>query len=88
MLRLGFKELRNAFNPSRESIADTELGLYGSATQREIGNQMGVNDSKENAGKETMSDLRAAAQEKAKENEQGKDGPAKNGPEQDRGQER
>jgi hypothetical protein len=36
MARLGLKELRNAFNPSRESVADTELGLYGTATQGEI----------------------------------------------------
>ena len=36
MLRLGLKELRNAANPSRESIADTEMGLYGTQTQGEI----------------------------------------------------
>jgi hypothetical protein len=36
MLRLGMKELRNAANPSRESIADTEVGLYGTQTQGEI----------------------------------------------------
>jgi hypothetical protein len=36
MFRLGLKELRNAANPSRESIADTEIGLYGTQTQGEI----------------------------------------------------
>jgi hypothetical protein len=36
MARLGLRELRNAANPSRESVADTELGLYGTATQGEI----------------------------------------------------
>lgn len=36
MVRLGFRELRNAANPSRESIADTEMGLYGSATPQEV----------------------------------------------------
>ncbi len=36
MLRLGLKELRNALNPSRESVADTEIGLYGTKTQGEI----------------------------------------------------
>lgn len=36
MSRLGLKELRNAFNPSRESVADHELGLYGTQTQGEI----------------------------------------------------
>lgn len=36
MGRLGLRELRNAVNPSRESIADTEMGLYGSATPQEV----------------------------------------------------
>jgi hypothetical protein len=36
MLRLGLKELRNAATPSRESVADTEIGLYGTLTQGEI----------------------------------------------------
>ena len=36
MVRLGLRELRNAANPSRESIADTEMGLYGSATPQEV----------------------------------------------------
>jgi len=36
MARLGLKELRNALNPSRESAADSELGLYGTQTQGEI----------------------------------------------------
>jgi hypothetical protein len=36
MARLGLKELRNALNPSRDSVADTEIGLYGSQTQGEI----------------------------------------------------
>jgi hypothetical protein len=36
MFRLGLKELRNALNPSRESVADHELGLFGTETQGEI----------------------------------------------------
>lgn len=36
MARLGLKELRNAANPSRESVADNEIGLYGTLTQGEI----------------------------------------------------
>ena len=36
MGRLGLKELRNALNPSRESVADQEIGLYGTQTQGEI----------------------------------------------------
>lgn len=56
MGRLGLKELRNAFNPSKESVADSELGMYGTATQAEINQDRG-NDK----GKETlnMDDLRA-----------------------------
>src|SRR6266852_2682887 len=41
MLRLGLKELRNAFNPSRESVADSEIGLYGTQTQGEIAEARG-----------------------------------------------
>jgi hypothetical protein len=36
MGRLGLKELRNAASPSRESVADSEIGLYGTQTQGEI----------------------------------------------------
>jgi hypothetical protein len=41
MLRLGLKELRNLANPSRESVADTEIGLYGTQTQGEIAEARG-----------------------------------------------
>jgi hypothetical protein len=41
MFRLGVKELRNAMNPSRESVADSEIGLYGSMTQGEIAQARG-----------------------------------------------
>ena len=34
--RLGLKELRNVINPSRESVADSEIGMYGTQTQGEI----------------------------------------------------
>lgn len=36
MFRLGLRELRNAANPSRDSVADTEMGLYGTRTPGEI----------------------------------------------------
>ena len=36
MFRLGLREIRNAMNPSRESIADTEMGLYGTRTPGEV----------------------------------------------------
>ena len=41
MARLGLRELRNAFNPSRDSVADTEMGLYGTQTQGEIAQARG-----------------------------------------------
>jgi hypothetical protein len=41
MLRLGLKELRNAANPSRESVADQEIGLFGTLTQGEIAEARG-----------------------------------------------
>lgn len=36
MARLGLKELRIAINPSHESVADTEIGVFGTLTQGEI----------------------------------------------------
>src|ERR1700692_1442960 len=41
MARLGLKELRNAATPSRESVADNEIGLYGTQTQGEIAEARG-----------------------------------------------
>jgi|GEM_PF-6340578 len=41
---VGWRELRNAANPSRESVADTEVGLYGTATQGEIASDRGNYD--------------------------------------------
>ncbi len=41
MARLGLKELRNLLNPSRESVADTEIGLVGTLTQGEIAEARG-----------------------------------------------
>ena len=83
MGRLGLAELRNAFNPSRESVADKDMGLYGSATQGEIATaRKGPGEGPEQESF-CMDDLKAAAKEKANENEQGKDGP-----DQDRGVER
>jgi hypothetical protein len=41
MGRLGWKELRNAVTPGRESVADTEIGLFGTATQGEIAQDRG-----------------------------------------------
>ncbi|MGL4550589.1 MAG: hypothetical protein ACRC33_05335, partial [Gemmataceae bacterium] len=65
MARLGLAELRNAANPSKESVADKDMGLYGSATQGEIAQaRKGPGDGPE---QESMADLKAAAQEKVQE---------------------
>jgi hypothetical protein len=83
MGRLGLAELRNAFNPSKESVADKDIGLYGSATQGEIAQaRKGPGDGPEQESM-TMKDLKVAAAEKTKEDERGKDGP-----DQDKGMER
>ena len=41
MGRLGLKELRNTLNPSRESVADNEIGVFGTQTQGEIADARG-----------------------------------------------
>ena len=76
MARLGLRELRNAANPSRESVADTDIGLYGSATQLEVNQERGNmgGDSEQEAV--SLVDLRAKGQEiQQAEHNHGKDGP-------------
>src|SRR5947209_10095547 len=74
MARLGLKELRKAINPSRESVADNEIGLYGTQTQGEIaqarrgpgqGPEQESRDAKQEPPVATVSldDLRAYAKE-------------------------
>jgi hypothetical protein len=41
MFRLGLTELRNAANPSRESVADREMGLYGTVSPGTAAEQQG-----------------------------------------------
>ena len=69
MARLGLKELRNALNPSRESIADSEIGLYGTATQGEIADARGGpgQGPEQESPNERLSldDLRVAAKEQS-----------------------
>ena len=79
MGRLGLKELRNAANPSRESIADTEIGLYGTATQGEIASARSDPAPVNDPGPLTMDALRAAAREPGREG-----GMERAGPEPDR----
>jgi hypothetical protein len=81
MLRLGLKELRNAINPSRESVADQELGLYGSLTQGEIAKARrgpGEGPEQESTATVSLDDLRTYA----KELSQGKDRSMEQGREQ------
>jgi hypothetical protein len=85
MGRLGLKELRNAINPSKDSVADTEIGMYGTATQGEIASaRSGAGEGPEQESM-TMNELRSAAQDKAKEKENNR---GLDGPDQSRGMER
>jgi hypothetical protein len=81
MGRLGLKELRNAFNPSRESAADNEIGVFGSSTQGEIAEARGgPGQGPEQESSKTMSleDLRKDAEKRKRDDER----------DDDRGQER
>ncbi len=83
MFRLGLRELRNAANPSRESVADNEIGLYGSQTQGEIAAARGGpgQGPEQEAPDKALSlgDLRKDADRRGREHEQER--------EKDRGQE-
>lgn len=73
MWRLGLKELRNAATPSREGVADSEIGLYGTETQGEIAKGRGGPGSgpeQEDADRKlSLEDLRSYAKERAQEAE-------------------
>jgi hypothetical protein len=77
MARLGLKELRNAVNPSRESVADSEIGLYGTQTQGEIAEARGgpglgpEQESTDN--KLSLDDLRSHADEQKRDDSRGHD---------------
>jgi hypothetical protein len=77
MVRLGLKELRNAFNPSRESVADTEIGLYGTATQGEIAEARGGpgQGPEQESADSTLSldDLRGHAQQRGRDDDRSKE---------------
>ena len=84
MARLGLKELRNAANPSRESVADNEIGLYGTQTQGEIAEARGgpgQGPEQESADKTlSLDDLREHAEKRGRDDDRSK--------ENDRGRER
>lgn len=85
MARLGLKELRNALNPSRESVADTEIGLYGTQTQGEIAEARGGPGQGPDQESMSLDELRAYAKERSQADEQGKDQGKEQGNECDRG---
>lgn len=93
MFRLGLKELRNALNPSRESVADQEIGVYGTLTQGEIADARGgpgQGPEQESAGKTvSLDDVRAYAKELSqaedRSRQQGKEQGKEQAPERDRG---
>src|SRR5260370_149830 len=77
MARLGLKELRNAANPSRESVADNEIGLYGTLTQGEIAEARGgpgLGPEQESTDdKLSLDDLRNHADEQKRDDGRGPD---------------
>ena len=101
MFRLGLKELRNALNPSVGSVADNEIGLYGTETQGEIAKARGGPgagpEQESPAGKEqespvgnvSLDDVRAYAKELSqaedRSRQQGKEQGKEQAQERDRG---
>lgn len=76
MFRLGLKELRNAANPSRESVADNEIGLYGTQTQGEIAEARGgpgQGPEQESSKTSSLEDLRKDAENRKRDEERGDD---------------
>jgi hypothetical protein len=77
MLRLGLKELRNAINPSRESVADSEIGLYGTQTQGEIAEARGgagQGPEQESPDKTlSLDDLRGHAEQRGRDDDRSKE---------------
>ncbi len=77
MARLGLRELRNAMNPSRESVADNEIGLYGSQTQGEIAAARGGPGSgpeqESSNQKLSLDGLREDAAKRSREEDRGRD---------------
>jgi hypothetical protein len=92
MFRLGLKELRNALNPSRESVADQEIGVYGTLTQGEIADARGgpgqgpEQEARDN--KLSLDDLRAYGKELSESQERGREPGKEHDREQERNQER
>ena len=77
MFRLGLKELRNVFNPSRDSVADHEIGVFGTLTQGEIADARdgpGSGSNQESRrDKFSLDDLRTFAKELSQAEDRGRE---------------
>jgi hypothetical protein len=89
MFRLGLKELRNAISPSRESVADHEIGVFGTLTQGEIADARdgpgGGSNQESRRNKLSLDDLRAYAKELSQAENQGREQAREQVQERDRG---
>jgi hypothetical protein len=89
MFRLGPKELRNALNPSRESVADNEIGLVGTETQGEIARaRRGPGEGPEQEsllGNVSLDEVRAYAKELSQAGDQSRQQGKEQAQERDRG---
>jgi hypothetical protein len=88
MFRLGLKELRNTLNPSRDSVADHELGLFGTETQGEIAKARrgpGLGLEQESTATLSLDDLRAYAKELSQAEDRGREQAREQVQERDRG---
>jgi hypothetical protein len=76
MFRLGLKELRNAFSPARESVADNEIGLYGTQTQGEIAEARGgpgQGPEQESSRASSLDELRKESEKRQRDDDRGDD---------------
>lgn len=89
MFRLGLKELRNAINPSRESVADQEIGVFGTLTQGEIADARGGpgqgQEQESQPRNVSLDDVRAYAKELSQAEDQTRQQGKEPNKEQDRG---
>ena len=89
MFRLGLKEIRNALNPSRESVADQEIGVFGTLTQGEIADARdgpGSGSNQESRREKfSLNDLRAYAKELSQAEDRSRDQSREHVQERDRG---
>jgi len=89
MFRLGLKELRNAINPSRDSVADQEIGLVGTLTQGEIADARGGPgqgmEQESRVGNVSLDDVRAYAKELSQADDRAREQGKEQAQERDRG---